>query len=168
LRFKRRYSQTVEENSNSVSGQLGTFAYFWATRDYPAPVRRIRICDDAGKYLVVFLTNSFELPAATIAQLYRCRWQIEWFFKWIKKHLRIKVFFGTFENAVNTQIWIAVFSYVLVAILKKRLKLSASLYEILQVQSLTLFERSQINQFLEQTLIPLDQPQDRNQLILFD
>ncbi len=85
-----------------------------------------------------------------------------------QKHLRIKVFFGTFENAVNTQIWIAVFSYVLVAILKKRLKLSASLYEILQVQSLTLFERSQINQFLEQTLIPLDQPQDRNHLILFD
>jgi hypothetical protein len=167
LRFKRRYSQTVESHSNIVSDQLGTFAYFRATRDYPAPVRRIRIQDDDGKYLV-FLTNSFELPAATIAQLYRCRWQIELFFKWIKQHLRIKAFFGTSENAVKTQIWIAVASYVLVAILKKRLKLSASLYEILQVLSLTLFERTPLNQLLEQPLSPLQPPQNHNQLILFD
>lgn len=167
LRFKRRYSQTVDAHSNIVSDQLGTFAYFRANRDYPASVRRIRIRDDDGKFLV-FLTNSFELPATTIAQLYRCRWQIELFFKWIKQHLRIKAFFGTSENAVKTQIWIAVSSYVLVAILKKRLKLSASLYEILQVLSLTLFERTPINQLLDQQPSPPDQPQEHNQLILFD
>jgi IS4 transposase len=167
LRFKRRYSQTVDAHSNIVSDQLGNFAYFRANRDYPASVRRIRIRDDDGKFLV-FLTNSFELPATTIAQLYRCRWQIELFFKWIKQHLRIKAFFGTSENAVKTQIWIAVSSYILVAILKKRLKLSASLYEILQVLSLTLFERTPINQLLDQQPSPLDQPQEHNQLILFD
>ena len=167
LRFKRRYSQTLESHSNIISDQLGTFSYFRATRDYPATVRRIRLKDDDGKSLV-FLTNSLDLPATTIAQLYRCRWQVELFFKWIKQHLRIKAFFGTSENAVKTQIWIAISSYVLVAILKKRLELSASLYEILQVLSLTLFERTPINQLLEQTLINQEPPQNPNQLILFD
>ena len=123
--------------------------------------------DDEGKTLV-FLTNNTELSARTIADLYRCRWQVELFFKWIKQHLRIKSFFGTSENAVKSQIWIAVSVYVLVAILKKRLCLSASLYEILQILSLTMFERTPLDQLLTRTPPSPDQPENPNQLILFD
>ncbi len=116
----------------------------------------------------MFLTNNTELPARTIADLYRCRWQVELFFKWIKQHLRIKAFFGTSENAVKSQIWIAVSVYVLVAIVKKRLNLSASLYEILQILSLTMFERIPLDQLLARIPLATDQPLDANQLILFD
>jgi hypothetical protein len=110
-------------------------------------LRRIRFKTDEGKTLV-FLTNNFELPALTIAQLYRCRWQMELFFEWIKQHLRIKAFFGTSENAVKTQVWIAVSVYVLVAIVRKRLSLDASLHETLQILSLTLFETTPLDQLL--------------------
>jgi len=116
---------------------------------------------------LVFLTNNFALPAITITELYRCRWQVELFFKWIKQHLRINVFFGTSENAVKTQIWIAVSVYVLVAIVKKRLNLSASLYEMLQILSLTMFERAPLNQLLNKTLEDETVMVSANQLNLF-
>ena len=116
----------------------------------------------------MFLTNNFTLPAFTITELYRCRWQVELFFKWIKQHLRIKVFFGTSENAVKTQIWIAVSVYVLVAIVKKRLNLSASLYEMLQILSLTMFERIPLDQLLNKIVTEDIQAFSPNQLNLFD
>jgi IS4 transposase len=115
-----------------------------------------------------FLTNNFALPAITIADLYRCRWQVELFFKWIKQHLRIKVFFGTSENAVKTQIWIAVSVYVLVAIAKKRLNLPASLYQILQILSLTMIERMPLNQLLSKMSVDSGIDDSANQLNLFD
>ena len=134
---------------------------------YPDTLRRIRFKTDEGKTLV-FLTNNFTLPALTITELYRCRWQVELFFKWIKQHLRIKTFFGTSENAVKSQVWIAVSVYVLVAIVRKRLRLDASLYETLQILSLTMFETTPLHQLL--TLDPLSAipPEFSNQLTLFE
>ena len=167
LRFQRRYSLKSDRASGIICDQIGTLTGFYSIRDYPAALRRVRIKDDEGKTLV-FLTNNTELSARTIADLYRCRWQVELFFKWIKQHLRIKSFFGTSENAVKSQIWIAVSVYVLVAILKKRLYLSASLYEILQILSLTMFERTPLDQLLTRTPPSPDQPENPNQLILFD
>ena len=137
-----------------------------AGHDYPQHLRRIKFYDVEHKKYLVFLTNNFDLPALTIAQLYRCRWQVELFFKWIKQHLRIKTFYGTTGNAVKTQIWIAISVYVLVAIVKKRLNTEASLYTILQILSLTLFEntaRSTTNQNWKQ----ITRPQNDNQLNLF-
>ena len=135
---------------------------------YPVPLRRITYVDPATQKRFVFLTNNFALPALQVAQLYKCRWQVELFFKWIKQHLRIKAFYGTSMNAVKTQVWIAISVYVLVAILKKELRLERSLYEILQILSLTLFERVPLSQvvmaFPAQDL--LDDP--CNQLSLFD
>ena len=124
---------------------------FYAKKAYPAKLRRIKYFDDQHKKNLVFLTNHFTLPALTVAELYRCRWQIELFFKWIKQHLRIKSFYGTSENAVKTQIWIAISVYVLVAIIKKRLKIDLSLYTILQIFSITLFEKKPILQVLTET-----------------
>ena len=121
-----------------------------AQHDYPAPLRRIGYRDPETGKALVFLTNNFTVPALTIAQLYRGRWQIELFFKWIKQHLRIKAFYGTSPNAVRTQVWSAIAVYLLVAILKKRLHLEASLYTILQILSLTLFEKIPISQALAQ------------------
>ena len=167
LRFKRRYSLESDRANGLICDQIGTLTGFYSAKGYPAPLRRVRIKDDTGKTLV-FLTNNTELPARTIADLYRCRWQVELFFKWIKQHLRIKAFFGTSENAVKSQIWIAVSVYVLVAIVKKRLNLSASLYEILQILSLTMFERIPMDQLLARIPTVPDQPLDANQLILFD
>lgn len=167
LRFKRRYSLESDRATGVICDQIGTLTGFYSTQDYPAPLRRVRIKDDEGRTLV-FLTNNTDLPARTIAELYRCRWQVELFFKWIKQHLRIKSFFGTSENAVKTQIWIAVSVYVLVAILKKRLKLSASLYEILQILSLTMFERTPLDQLLARIQPASDLLENPNQLILFD
>ncbi len=167
LRFQRRYSLESDRAAGIICDQIGTLTGFYTTQDYPTPLRRVRIKDDEGKTLV-FLTNNTELPARTIAELYRCRWQVELFFKWIKQHLRIKSFFGTSENAVKSQIWIAVSVYVLVAILKKRLKLSASLYEILQILSLTMFERTPLDQLLARIPPSSDLLENPNQLILFD
>jgi hypothetical protein len=167
LRFKRRYSLESERAAGIICDQIGTLTGFYSIQDYPTPLRRVRIKDDEGKTLV-FLTNNIDLPARTIADLYRCRWQVELFFKWIKQHLRIKSFFGTSENAVKSQIWIAVSVYVLVAILKKRLKLSASLYEILQILSLTMFERNPLDQLLARIPPSSDLLENPNQLILFD
>ncbi|MDO8293803.1 MAG: IS4 family transposase [Gallionella sp.] len=167
LRFQRRYSRESDRVNGIMCDQIGTLTGFYSNQDYPTPLRRVRIKDDEGKTLV-FLTNNTELPARTIAELYRCRWQVELFFKWIKQHLRIKSFFGTSENAVKSQIWIAVSVYVLVAILKKRLKLSASLYEILQILSLTMFERTPLDQLLARIPPSSDLLENPNQLILFD
>jgi hypothetical protein len=168
LHARRRYSRPVDRSSGLRSDQTILLSNFYANKDFPEPLRRVRIKDlQTGKSLVL-LTNNFALPPLSITTLYRCRWQIELFFKWIKQHLRIKAFFGTSENAVKTQIWIAVSVYVLVAIIKKRYKLQASLYELLQILSLTLFERDPIDQVL--TLAPLD-PQtleNANQLSLFE
>jgi IS4 transposase len=150
-KFKRRYSNPVDRaNSNIVCDQTGVPTIFYSSQHYPATLRRVVVKDDAGKR-ITFLTNNFALKPELIADLYRQRWQVELFFKWIKQHLRIKTFYGTNENAVKTQIWIAVCTYVLIAIAKKRLHLSNSLHEILQILSLTMFETTPINQLLTPT-----------------
>ena len=147
-KFKRRYSNPVDRaNSNIVCDQTGVLTIFYSSQHYPATLRRVVVKDDTGKR-ITFLTNNFALKPELIADLYRQRWQVELFFKWIKQHLRIKTFYGTNENAVKTQIWIAVCTYVLIAIAKKRLHLPNSLHEILQILSLTMFETTPINQLL--------------------
>jgi Transposase DDE domain/Domain of unknown function (DUF4372) len=147
-KFKRRYSHPVDRiNTNVLCDQTGVLTVFYSNKDYPAPLRRVVVRDETSKR-ITFLTNNFALTPALIAQLYRQRWQVELFFKWIKQHLRIKAFLGISENAVKTQIWIAVCTYVLIAIVKKRIKLPHSLYEILQILSLAMFETTPINQLL--------------------
>ena len=168
LKAQRRYSRKVDKTTGLVCDQTVTLTGFYSQQGFPAPLRRVRFTDpETGKRLV-FLTNNFALPALTITELYRQRWQIELFFKWIKQHLRIKVFFGESENAVKSQIWIAVSVYVLVAIIRKRLGLTASLYEILQILSLTMFERMPINSMLSRN--PIQEPDTSldNQLKLFE
>jgi len=140
---------------------------FYASQDYPAVLRRIGYFDIETNKKFIFLTNNFTLPALTIAHLYKCRWQIEIFFKWVKQYLRIKTFFGTTENAVKTQIWIAVSVYVLVAIVKKELKIELSLGEILQILSIVLFEKLLITQVLTKNILQNEIPQFYNQLLLF-
>ena len=168
LNAQRRYSHPVDRSTGLIYDQTVTLTVFYSRQGFEAPLRRVRFKDpETGKKLI-FLTNNFALPALTITHLYRQRWQIELFFKWIKQHLRIKSFFGTSENAVKTQVWIAVSAYVLVAIVKKRLNLTASLYEILQILSLTMFEQMSLDQLLSKATVdgcPLD---TANQLKLFD
>ena len=148
-KFKRRYSHPVDRiNTNVLCDQAGVLTVFYSSKDYPTTLRRVVVRDEESGKRVTFLTNNFALKPDLVAQLYRRRWQVELFFKWIKQHLRIKAFLGTSENAVKTQIWIAVCTYVLIDIVKKRLKLSHSLYEILQILSLTMFETTPINQLL--------------------
>ena len=144
--LNRRYSRAVPPDTGVTSDQTVVPGAAGSARNYPDTLRRVRFVDPEKGHRLIFLTNNFDLPALTIAQLYKSRWRIELFFKWIKQHLRIKAFYGTSENAVKTQIWIAVASYVLIAILKKRLLLDASLHEILQVLSLNLFEKTPILQ----------------------
>jgi hypothetical protein len=168
LKAQRRYSNPVDRGTGLICDQTVVFTGFYAHKDFEAPLRRIRFKDFETNKTLVFLTNNFALPALTITELYRCRWQVELFFKWIKQHLRIKAFFGTSENAVKTQIWIAVSVYVLVAIVKKRLNLSASLYEILQILSLTLFERIPMDQLLTKIVTDEIQSTSENQLFLFE
>ena len=168
LKFARRYSRQVDKTTGLRCDQTGVLTGQRTAQRYPDTLRRIRYHDaNTGKKLV-FLTNNFTLPAATIADLYRCRWQVELFFKWIKQHLRIKSFFGTSENAVKTQVWIAVSVYVLVAIIKKRLNCDLSLYTILQILSLTLFERMPLNQLLSECETDMNYDPFSNQLNLFD
>ncbi len=168
LQFRRIYSRAVDKTTGLRCDQTIALTSAKASHDYPQHLRRIKFYDvEHNKYLV-FLTNNFDLPALTIAQLYRCRWQVELFFKWIKQHLRIKKFYGTTENAVKTQIWIAISVYVLVAIVKKRLKTEASLYTILQILSLTLFEKTPLDQLLKNTENYITEYENDNQLNLFD
>jgi hypothetical protein len=168
LKAQRRYSHPVDRATGLICDQTIVLTGFYSRQDFDTPLRRLRFKDPASGRRLVFLTNNFTLPAFTITELYRCRWQVELFFKWIKQHLRIKVFFGTSENAVKTQIWIAVSVYVLVAIVKKRLNLSASLYEILQILSLTMFERIPIDQLLKKIVTDDIQAFFSNQLNLFN
>src|SRR6059036_3157262 len=167
LKVQRRYSHPVDRKTGLICDQRVVLTGFYAHQGFQAPLRRIRFKDPKTAKTLVFLTNNFVLPAFTITELYRCRWQVELFFKWIKQHLRIKAFFGTSENAAKSQIWIAVSVYVLVAIVKKRLKLPATLYEILQILSLTMFEKIPLDQLLAQTISEQIQPVSDNQLILF-
>ena len=168
LLFRRVYSRTVDKSTGLRCDQSIALTAPKASKDYPQHLRRIKFYDaEHGKDLV-FLTNNFDLPALTIAQLYRCRWQVELFFKWIKQHLRIKRFSGTTENAVKTQIWIAIAVYVLVAIVKKRLNTEASLYTILQILSLTLFEKTPLDQLLKNMETQVTTPQNNNQMNLFN
>ena len=167
LKVQRRYSHPVDRTTGLMCDQSVVLTGFYSRQGFEAPLRRIRFKDPETAKTLIFLTNNFVLPALTITELYRCRWQVELFFKWIKQHLRIKAFFGTSENAVKSQIWIAVSAYVLIAIVKKRLHLTASLYEILQILSLTMFEKIPLDQLLAQTASNEIQPVSDNQLILF-
>ena len=168
LKAQRRYSHPVDRSTGLICDQTIVLTGFYSRQYFDTPLRRIKFKDPTTGKRLVFLTNNFALPAITIADLYRCRWQVELFFKWIKQHLRIKVFFGTSENAVKTQIWIAVSVYVLVAIVKKRLNLPASLYQILQILSLTMFERRPLNQLLSKMNVDSGIEESANQLNLFD
>ena len=145
LKARRRYSRPVDRSTGLVCDQTVFLTGFYSRQGFNRPLRRIKFNDPQTGKRLVFLTNNFALDALAIAKLYKSRWQVELFFKWIKQHLRIKAFFGTSENAVKSQIWIAVSVYVLVAIVKKRLALPATLYEILQILSLSLFEKNPVN-----------------------
>lgn len=164
---RRVYSAPVDRESGIICDQSISLNGFYAGQNYPEKLRRIRFKDTETGKTLVFLSNNFTLPALTIAALYKQRWQVELFFKWIKQHLRIKQFFGTSENAVKTQIWIAVSVYVLVAIVKKRLGLEASLYTLLQIFSVTLFEKIPIEQALNLDDNRFDADVPDNQLNLF-
>ncbi len=168
LKAERRYSHPVERASGVVCDQTVVLSGFYSHKGFPVPLRRIKYRDPKTHKRLIFLTNQFTLPALSVADLYRCRWQVELFFKWIKQHLRIKAFFGTSENAVKTQIWIAVSVYVLVAIVKKRLKLPLTLYETLQILSLTLFEQTPLDQLLSRAVTDLDPTEAHNQMNLFE
>jgi IS4 transposase len=165
---KRLYSNPVDKSNGVQCDQIVTLKGYYAKKDYPEKLRRIRYFDSKNNQTFVFLTNNFVLPAKTIADLYRCRWQVELFFKWIKQHLRIKAFYGTTENAVKTQVWIAISVYVLVAIVKKTLNLDQSLYTILQILSVTLFEKKPILQALSNATYTNQDEQISNQLNLFN
>jgi len=166
-RLQRRYSHRVDRSIGLLCDQTVFLTGQYTPRTYQAPLRRIRFRDSQTNKTLTFLTNNFNLPAFTITELYRCRWQVELFFKWIKQHLRIRAFFGTSENAVKSQIWIAVSVYVLVAIVKKRLQLQGSLYQTLQILSLTMFERIPLNQLLARAAIDDIDTDPRKQLSLF-
>jgi hypothetical protein len=146
--LRRLYSMPVDKSTGVRCDQIVVPVGFYTRKAYPERLRRVKFFDAATGKRLVFLTNQFSLPAVTIADLYRCRWQVELFFKWIKQHLRIKAFYGTSENAVKTQIWIAISVYLIVAIMKKRLNVELSLYTILQILSITLFEKRPILQVL--------------------
>jgi hypothetical protein len=166
--FQRLYSQPVDRTTGVICDQTVTLVNPVPRQGYPEQLRRIRYRDALTNQQLVFLTNNFSLPPLTIAELYRCRWQVELFFKWIKQHLRIKNFYGTSENALRTQIWIAISVYVLVAIVKKELHLEGSLYRMLQICSVTLFEKTPISQALSLVDDQTDLDHLCKQLILFN
>ena len=168
LRFSRLYSHPVDKTCGIRCNQTIRLSSFYSAQLYPNILRRIKYYDADTQRSFIFLTNNFLLPSLTIAQLYKCRWQIELFFKWIKQHLRIKAFYGTSDNAVRTQIWIAVSMYVLVSILKKRLNLEYTPYTILQILSVSLFEKVPMIQALTSCGHELENPVDDNQLNLFN
>jgi transposase len=167
LKAHRRYSAPTDRTTGIICDQTIALDGHYAKQHYPERLRRIRLRDAETGKMLVFLTNNFDLPALTIAALYKNRWQVELFFKWIKQHLRIKQFYGTSENAVKTQIWIAVSVYVLVAIVKKRLRLDASLYTLMQVLSVTIFEKVPIQTALSSETSKCDTATENNQLNLF-
>ena len=166
FRFRRLYSHRVDKSAGLICDQTIRLTGFYASKDYPDTLRRI--CDRETGNVLIFLTNNTTLSALTIAELYRCRWQVEIFFKWIKQHLRIKSFYGTSVNAVKTQIWIAISAYVPVAILRKKLKIERDLYTIIQILSISLFEKVPIYQSLTGTDYTFHGVYNVNQLRLFD
>ena len=166
--YRRLYSRPIDKSSGLQCDQVVMLNGYYAHKGYPERLRRIRYFDAENNKRLVFLTNNFDLPALTIAELYRCRWQVELFFKWIKQHLRIKKFYGTSANALKTQIWIAISVYVLVAIIKKRLDLDISRYTILQIPSVSLFEKTPLLQAFSTDEYENEKEHSRNQLMLFD
>ncbi len=166
--YRRRYSRPVDQATGLRCDQTIVLTGVTTALDYPQPLRRIKYHDHQTGNTFNFLTNNFVIPAQTIADLYRHRWQVELFFKWIKQHLRIKSFFGTSENAVKTQIWVAISVYVMVAIIKKRLNTNTDLYTMLQVLSLTLFEKIPLNQVVTGGMNTTEDWDMPNQLNLFD
>ena len=166
--LQRRYSRPVDKATGLRSDHTVILTAIGSAKVYPDALRRVSYLDLETRQRFQFLTNNFTLSALTIALIYKSRWQVALFFKWIKQHLRIKAFYGTSQNAVKTQIWIAISVYVLVAIVRKRLALSASLYQILQILSVTLFEKTPILQVLQASDSRMDLPTDANQLSLFD
>ena len=167
-RLRRLYSMPVDKSSGLRCDQIVVPTGFYTRKNYPEKLRRVKFVDTDKEKRLNLLTNQMKLPAFTIAELYRCRWQVELFFKWIKQHLRIKAFYGTSENAVKTQIWIAISVYVLVAIIKKRLQIDLSLYTILQIFSITLFEKMPILQAFTETDYRNKITSNHIQLKLFD
>jgi len=168
LRFRRLYSHPIDKSTGLRCDQTIVVTGPLTSQLYPEKLRRVGYVDATTQKRFSFLSNNFVLPALTITQLYKCRWQVELFFKWIKQHLRIKAFYGTTENAVRTQVWIAISVYVLVAILKKQLNLDLSLYTILQILSLTPFEKAPILQVLTEFTSTSQEPDNPNQLKLFN
>lgn len=168
FKYRRFYSHPVDKSRGVKCDQSIVLTGFYVAKDYPEKIRRIRYFDEERNKNLTFLTNNFMLPPLTIASLYKCRWQVELFFKWIKQHLRIKTFYGTSENAVKTQIWIAISIYVLVAIIKKRLNLDISLYTILQILSVTIFEKDQLLQVLTDFNYQCQEGEPSKQLMLFE
>jgi lambda repressor-like predicted transcriptional regulator len=166
--FNRLHSLDTDKSAGVLSDQIITLRGFYSRKAYPDKLRRIRFLDAEHNKRLVFLTNNFALPAATIAQLYRSRWQVELFFKWIKQHLRIKAFYGTTPNALKTQVWIAISIYLLVAIVKKQLNLNGSLYKILQIISVTVFEKTPLLQAISDVDNQDPELDNRNQLNLFE
>jgi len=168
LQCRRLYSGPIDKSLGLLFDQTVVLTGFYAAKDYPGKLRRTRYCDEQTERTLTFLSNNFTVPALTIAHLYKCRWQVELFFRWIKQHLRIKAFYGTSENAVKTQIWIAISVYVLVAIIKKELRLQASLYTILQILSVTAFEQVPITQVLMNSNYTFSEAGSDKQLPLID
>lgn len=167
LRARRVYSAPTDRSTGVIADQRVALEGFYASQDYPEHIRRIRFADPTTGQTLIFLTNNTSLPATNIAALYKNRWQVELFFKWIKQHLRIKHFFGTSENAVKTQIWSAVCTYVLIAIIKKELQLNASLYTCLQILSVCIFEKNELSCALQPNDYTMKIQDNPNQLILF-
>jgi Domain of unknown function (DUF4372)/Transposase DDE domain len=165
---RRVYSATTDRSTGVISDQRVMLNGYYSARKYPEHLRRIRFNDPVTGKTLIFLTNNTALPALTIAALYKSRWQVELFFKWIKQHLRIKKFLGNSENAVKTQVWCAVATYVLIAIVKKELQLDASLYTCLQILSVSVFEKTEVSRALQADASPIDLPDVANQLNLFD
>ena len=168
FRFRRLYSHPIDKKAGLKCDQTILLTGFYSSRGYPEKLRRIKYHDAETNKTLVFLTNNFSLPALTITLLYKSRWKVELFFKWIKQHLRIKSFYGTTENAVKTQVWIAVSVYVLVAIIKKRLNLDMNLYTILQILSVTIFEKMPLIQMVTNSDYKTNMGKNHNQLKLFD
>ncbi len=168
FQFRRLYSHAIDKQTGLICDQTIVTTGQQTATDYPDKLRRIKYRDAETENTLVFLTNNLTLPALTVAELYKSRWQVELFFKWIKQHLRIKRFFGNTENAVKTQVWIAISVYVLVAIIKKRLDIDASLYTILQVLSVTVFEKTPLLQVLSDAERTEESHMPYNQLNLFD
>ena len=165
---RRVYSMPSDRNTGIICDQRIALNGYYISKDYPEQLRRIRFKDPDTSKTLVFLTNNTALPALTVAAIYKSRWQVELFFKWIKQHLRIKRFIGNSENAVKTQIWCAVSTYVLIAIVKKELQIDASLYSLLQILSVSAFEKTQLSHAFSDGLPPQDQANSYNQLNLFD